>query len=200
MIRITYIKAALISFVPFATILAGIMTALVFIIRPGPYMTLYFKDLERRAVRHQETAVEVAGLQAAYGGMIFVGAALYPEAAQVLYEFCWGGGDNPYIDASYVRTSPFIRKKLAKMKPGQQWEGWYHQTEDVRLSYAFNPIKIKKHRNGRVVVTSPIKVAKLGSGVYTRLYMGPLSFNLPDSLMRVACDEKEYTAHVEWYE
>jgi hypothetical protein len=190
----------LVSFIPLATIFTGCMVALVFIVKPGPYMTLYFKSLEKRAVHHQETAVEVAGLQAAYGGMIFVGSALYPEASQVLYEFCWGGGDNPNINASYVRNSPFIRKKLKNLKPGQAWEGWYHQTEDVRLSYAFNPIKIKKQRDGQVVVTSPIKVAKLGSGVYTRLYMGPLSFNLPDSLMRVACDEKEYTARVTWYE
>jgi len=167
---------------------------------PGKQLTYYFKDLERRAAVGQETTPEVLGLQVAYGGMVAVGSVLYPEASEVLYEFCWGGGDDPEIDSDYVRQSPFIRKKLASLRPGQKWSGWYKQTEDVRLSYAFNPITIEKRRDGEIVVTSPIKVAELGSGIYTRLYMGPLTFDLPDSLMRVACDEKEYTSVVRWRE
>jgi hypothetical protein len=167
---------------------------------PGKSLTYYFKDLERRATRGEETTLEVLGLQVAYGGMVGVGGILYPEASEVLYEFCWGGGDDPEVESEYVRQSPFVRKKLAGLKPGQKWSGWYKQTEDVRLSYAFNPITIEKRRGGEIVVTSPIKVAPLGSGIYTRLYMGPLTFDLPDSLMRVACDEHEYTSVVRWKE
>jgi hypothetical protein len=184
-----------------ATAAAAAFGALTLVsVDPGKSLTYYFKDLEQRGARGEETPLEVAGLQVAYGGMVAVGSVLYPEAAEVLYEFCWGDGDEPEIESDYVRQSPFIRKKLAGLKPGQRWSGWYKQTEDVRLSYAFNPITIEKRRGGEIVVTSPIKVAPLGSGIYTRLYMGPLTFDLPDSLMRVACDEHEYTSVVRWKE
>jgi len=180
--------------------ISSILTAGIFATSPGQYLTQYFHDLERRAVHHEETPIEVAGLQVAYGGMVAVGSVLYPEASQVLYEFCWGGGENTEISSDYVRTSPFIRRKLAGLKPGQKWSGWYKQTEDVRLSYAFNPISIEKRKGGEIVVTSPIQVAQIGSGIYTRLYMGPLTVDLPDSLMRIACEEKDYTAVVRWRE
>lgn len=170
------------------------------IANPGVALTGYFSDLEQRAVVGKVHPVEVLGLQTSYAGMVVVGSALYPEASQVLYEFCWGDGTNVEISADYVRQSPFIRKKLAGLRPGGRWSGWYKQTEDVRLSYAFNPISIEKRKSGEIVVTSPIQVAKIGSGVYTRLYMGPLTFDLPDSLMRIACDETDYTAVVRWYE
>jgi len=167
---------------------------------PGATLTGYFKDLEQRAITGEVHPVEVLSLQASYAGMVAVGSVLYPEASQVLYKFCWGGGTDVEISADYVRQSPFIRKKLAGLRPGGRWSGWYKQTEDVRLSYAFNPISIEKRKDGQIVVTSPIQVAKIGSGVYTRLYMGPLTFDLPDSLMRVACNETDYTAVVRWHE
>jgi len=167
---------------------------------PGDLLTGYFKDMEQRATRDEVHVVERVALQSAYAGMVIVGEVLYPEASHVLYEFCWGGGDDVEIEADYVRNSPLIRKKLKQLKPGQRWSGWYKQTEDVRLSYAFNPISIEKRRDGEIVVTSPIEVAPIGSGIYTRLYMGPLTFDLPDSLMRVACDEKDYIAVVRWKE
>lgn len=180
---------------------SALITSLSLVIaNPGAALTGYFKDLEHRAVRGDEHPVEVLGLQASYAGMVAVGAVLYPEASQVLYEFCWGGGADVEISADYVRQSPFIRKKLAGLRPGGRWSGWYKQTEDVRLSYAFNPISIEKRKDGEIVVTSPIQVAKIGSGIYTRLYMGPLTLDLPDSLMRIACDETDYTALARWHE
>lgn len=166
----------------------------------GQMLTNYFRGLEKRAVTDDVHGIEIVTLQAAYGGMVAVGSVLYPEASQVLYEFCWGGGDDFEISAEYVKQSPFIRKKLAELEPGQKWAGGFNQTEDVRLSYAFNPISIEKKLDGEILVTSPIRVAEIGSGVYTRLYMGHLTFDLPDSLMRIACDETDYTAVVRWYE
>jgi hypothetical protein len=180
---------------------SALITYLALVIsNPGGALTGYFNDLEQRAVEGEEHPIEVLGLQASYAGMVAVGSVLYPEASQVLYEFCWGGGDDAEISADYVRQSPFIRKKLAGLRLGGRWSGWYKQSEDVRLSYAFNPISIEKRKDGEIVVTSPIQVAKIGSGIYTRLYMGPVSFNLPDSLMRIACDETDYTALVRWRE
>ena len=182
------------------TVSALIASLSLVIVNPDTALTGYFSDLEQRAAIGEVHPVEVLGLQASYAGMVAVGSVLYPEASQVLYKFCWGGGTDVEISADYVRQSPFIRKKLAGLRPGGRWSGWYKQTEDVRLSYAFNPISIEKRKDGEIVVTSPIQVAKIGSGIYTRLYMGPLTFDLPDSLMRVACNETDYTAVVRWHE
>jgi hypothetical protein len=194
----------------FATVAVATVALIAFfgaavVIQPGRYLTMYFNNLRHRAVRNQETWPEVAGLQVMYGGMVVVGGVFYPEASQVLYEFCWGGGDYAVVDPSYIRNSPMIRSRLKKLKPGQHWPpgggyGHFKQTEDVRLSYAFNPLAIDKKRDGTVVVTSPVKVAKLTEDVYTRFYLGPFTFDLPDSLMRVACRKTDYVARSEWRE
>jgi len=165
--------------------------------QPGEYFTKYFKDLEMRSAKGKHTLPEKVMLSTMYNSMIGVGYVLYPEAAEVLYLFCHGDGKNAKINSDYIRNSPVVQKRLKKLKPGQTWSGWFHQTEDVRLSYAYNPIKIE-NLGSKVRVSSPIRVAKLGEKVYTRFYMGPLTFDLPDSLMRVGCKSKEYTAYTEW--
>lgn len=188
-----------------ATVAVTAFYAAALVVEPGRYLTAYFNNLRHRALHHRETTPEVVALQAMYGGMVVAGAWWYPEASQVLYEFCWGGGDAAVVDPSYIRNSPMIRKRLDQLNPGQRWPpgggyGHYKQTEDIRLSYAFNPLAIERKRDGKVVVTSPVKVAKLSEDVYTRFYLGPFSFNLPDSLMRVACRKTDYVASATWYE
>lgn len=164
---------------------------------PGEHLTGYFKNLEKRATKGQDTLAEKAALGAVYNGMIGVGYFLYPEASKVLYHFCHGDGRRVEIDSSYIQNSTAIQKRLKKLRPGQSWKGWIKQSEDRRLTYAYNPIKIE-NLGSKVRVSSKVRVVKLGKGVYTRIYMGDFTFDLPDSLMRVGCKAKEYTAYTEW--
>ena len=164
----------------------------------GKNLTKYFFDLEKRASQNQHHVSETVALGVIYNSMIGVGYFLYPEAAEVLYHFCWGNGADIKIDSDYIKNSPVVQKRLAKLSVNEHWSGWYHQTEDIRLSYAYNPIKIEKRKN-LIRVSSPIKVAPLGSQVYTKFYLSKLSFKLPDSLMRIGCKSpKNYIAYTEW--
>jgi hypothetical protein len=110
-------------------------------------------------------------------GMIAVGAIFFPEASKVLRHYCFGDGSTLYLKSDYIKNSPVVKRKLAKMKVGQKRKVAIRQWEDYRLSYALNPFMMEKKKN-KVVITWWMNFDKTGK-VYT--FYGP--FPLPDNIV-----------------
>ena len=81
--------------------------------------------------------------------MILGGYFVSPEASDILTHYCFGSGDTLYLDSSYIKRSPVIKREISKLKVGDAVERvGFEQKDDWRLSYALNPFKIKRTREG----------------------------------------------------
>ena len=75
--------------------------------------------------------------------MILGGYFVSPEASDILTHYCFGSGDTLYLDSSYIKRSPVIKREINKLKIGDAVERvGFEQKDDWRLSYALNPFKI----------------------------------------------------------
>ena len=75
---------------------------------------------------------------------------LAPEAARITQHYAFGNGEDLHLNADYIKNSPVIRKNL-NLKPGEVRKIALKQHEDWRLSYALNPMHIKRNGNGYTV-------------------------------------------------
>lgn len=72
----------------------------------------------------------------------------YPEGVSVLTHYIFGGGKNLELKSNYLPTSPVIIKSLKSMNVGETKVIRFKQYKDWRLSYALNPFRLKKLKNG----------------------------------------------------
>jgi hypothetical protein len=72
----------------------------------------------------------------------------YPEGMSVLTHYIFGGGKNLELKSNYLPKSPVIINKLKNMKIGETKIVTFKQYKDWRLSYALNPFRLKKLKNG----------------------------------------------------
>lgn len=81
--------------------------------------------------------------------MILGGYFVSPEASDILTYYCFGSGDTLYLDSSYIKRSPVIKREINKLKIGDAVDRvGFKQKDDWRLSYALNPFKIKRTKEG----------------------------------------------------
>lgn len=88
--------------------------------------------------------------KAAVIGLIAGAYILAPEAAQITQQYVFGNGEDLYLDADYIKNSPVILKNL-DLKEGEVRRIALKQSEDWRLSYALNPMHIKRNGKGYTV-------------------------------------------------
>jgi hypothetical protein len=72
----------------------------------------------------------------------------YPEGVSVLTHYIFGGGKTLELKSNYLPTSPVIIKSLNNMNVGETKVIRFKQYKDWRLSYALNPFRLKKLKNG----------------------------------------------------
>lgn len=72
----------------------------------------------------------------------------FPEGVKVLTHYIFGGGKKLEIKSDYFPESPVIQKNLKSMQVGQTKIVRFKQYKDWRLSYALNPFRLKKVKNG----------------------------------------------------
>lgn len=75
---------------------------------------------------------------------------LAPEAARITQHYVFGNGEDLHLNADYIKNSPVILKNL-NLKPGEVRKIALKQHEDWRLSYALNPMHIKRNGKGYTV-------------------------------------------------
>ena len=88
--------------------------------------------------------------KAAVIGLIAGAYILAPEAAKITQQYVFGKGEDLYLDAEYIKNSPVILKNL-NLKKNEVRRVSLKQHEDWRLSYALNPLHIKRNGKGYTV-------------------------------------------------
>lgn len=124
--------------------------------------------------------------------MILGGYFVSPEASDILSHYCFGSGDTLYLDTSYIQQSPVIRREVNKLKIGDVVERiGFKQKEDWRLSYALNPFKVKRTKEGYEIYQW-IEFDKTGK-VPTVLNLGVTTITVNDAVVH-AFDCKPFWA------
>jgi len=111
--------------------------------------------------------------------MIFYGYFLYPEASSILSHYCFGNGSTLILNDEYIKKSPVIVYHLKEMKDGEKRKIAMHQWDDLRLSFALNPLFIEK-KNDKIIISQYIKFDKTGETV---TMIGPIP--TPDNIVHV---------------
>ncbi|KAA9338433.1 hypothetical protein F0P96_06265 [Hymenobacter busanensis] len=123
------------------------------------------------------------------------GHVVSPEGAAILTHYLAGSGTELRLSNSYIRTSPVLTAQLAGMTMGQEKRVTFKQAMDWRLSYALNPLNIRKERH-RVVVSQFIVFAK-DRTTHTNLNYGLGQIRIPDGLVH-SLHPKPFLATCTW--
>ena len=70
------------------------------------------------------------------------------EGIAILSHYMFGNGEDLILNSDYIPNSPVIKNELKNMRIGETKRITFEQKEDWRLSYALNPFRLKKTKNG----------------------------------------------------
>jgi len=107
---------------------------------------------------------------------------LAPEAARITQHYAFGNGEDLHLNADYIKNSPVIRKNL-DLKPGEVRKIALKQHEDWRLSYALNPMHIKRNGNGYTVYEYIDYGHGVNRNVVSQLNLGLFKIKVYDNVM-----------------
>lgn len=113
--------------------------------------------------------------------MIIGGFFIAPEASQILRHYCFGDGSNLYLKSDYIKQSPVVLKQIKTLKIGESRRVTLKQKDDWRLSYALNPFKLSRLKNGYRIYQY-IKFDESGI-VITQLNLGLFKIKMPDNIV-----------------
>jgi hypothetical protein len=136
----------------------------------GGFFSLYF-------AHKSDFSLEKAKVQA----IILGGKIISPEGSAIVEHYCQGNGDTLFLDPSYIKNSPVVRREIEGMGEGQEKKIVFSQKEDWRLSYALNPFRIKKEK-GKYKIYQYIKFDQ-GGKVYTNLNLGFAKIKVSDNIV-----------------
>ena len=111
--------------------------------------------------------------------IIFYGLFIYPEASSIVSHYCFGNGSDLILKNNYLKRSPVIIHHLKEMKVGEKRKIGMHQLEDLRLSFALNPLTIIKNKNSTVIE----QYIKFDTSGKTITWIGPIP--IPDNIVHV---------------
>jgi len=103
----------------------------------------------------------------------------FPEGVSVLTHYVFGKGEKLELKSDYLPKSPVIVKSLKLMKIGETKVIRFSQKKDWRLSYALNPFRLKKLKNG-FEIYQYIEIDKTGK-VYTIVNLGGHKIKIYDN-------------------
>jgi hypothetical protein len=158
-------------------------------------INLHLMSINNRLHTNSLTTMDKLQCRFIYGSIILGGKFIFPEGSEMLDQYINGNGEDHYIDADYIKTSPVVEKHLANMRVGETRVVVFKQHEDWRLSYALNPFRIKKEKD-KVKIWQEIVFLKR-KDIYTDLNFGIFKIRLQDGLIH-ALNPKKYTIRAEW--
>lgn len=103
----------------------------------------------------------------------------FPEGVSVLTHYVFGNGEKLELKSDYLPKSPVIINSLKSMKIGETKVIRFSQKKDWRLSYALNPFRLKKLKNGFEIYQF-IQFDKTGK-VYTIVNLGGHKIKIYDN-------------------
>jgi hypothetical protein len=105
-----------------------------------------------------------------------------PEAARITQHYVFGNGEDLYLNADYIKNSPVILKNL-NLKKGEVRRIALKQHEDWRLSYALNPMHIKRNGKGYTVFEYVDYGHGINKDVVSQLNLGFAKVKVHDNIV-----------------
>jgi hypothetical protein len=154
-------------------------------------------SMQKRAAAGRLNGFDRVILHLGVLGGIVIGQFISPEGAAILYRAVYGGGDLQ-LDPSYFKRSRFLAREIERRGPGTHGPIWFQQSEDMRLSLAFNPIyMVISDRSVRVGHPRIQFAAPDAPPVLTIIPIGKLRLRMFDNLVG-ALQRKPFAAYAEW--
>ena len=164
-----------------------------------------FLNMEKRQHNRSNTPVDKVILNVVYGSMIASTAIIYPESSMNLAHYLYGDGTDLRLPNRYFRRSPIVSRSLKKSSYGINGPFSFPQTEDKRLSYVYNPFRLKIEKQDgakKIKIYQKMVFAKPDPRrpVRTTFWIGKFNFKMSDSLVYVIGNCKPFTAYAVWYQ
>jgi hypothetical protein len=154
--------------------------------------------MQKRAAAGRLTRLDRVILHLGVLGGIAIGQFIAPEGAAVLRHAVYGGGSDLQLNPSYFKRSKFLAMEIARRGPGTHGPIRFQQSEDMRLSLAFNPIYITiSDRSVRIGHPRVQFAAPDGPPVLTIIPIAKLRLRMFDNLVG-ALQLKPFAAYAEW--
>lgn len=163
------------------------------------YLNQYIEECYQAAKEGSLGFVDSAVLHVAALGAIGVSRFSYPEASTLLYHAIYGDGSDLRLDAEYFAASPYLKQQIALLGEGEHGPLTLRQSQDWRLSLAFNPYYLRIHA-GRVTLFHPsIHFEPIDSAkpVITMVPIGKLQLRVYDNLIS-ALNPTPFYAYSSW--
>jgi hypothetical protein len=158
----------------------------------------YLAGMQKRAAASKLSPFDRAMLHLGVWGGIVLGPFISPEGAIIMCHAVYGDGGELRLDPSYFKRSPFIAKQIAKLGPGEHGPLMVPQSDEARLSLAFQPVFISVSGK-RVRVGHPrIQFATASAApVVTIVPIGKMRIRMFDNLVG-ALQQMPFAAYAEW--
>jgi hypothetical protein len=155
-------------------------------------------SMQKRAAAGKLTRFDRVLLHLGVWGGIAAGQFIAPEGAAILRHAVYGDGSDLRLDPSYFKRSPFLAKEIERRGPGKYGPIQFRQSEDMRLSLAFNPVFITN--SGRSIRVGHPRIqfaAPNAPPVLTVIPVGKFRLRMYDNLVG-ALQQKSFAAYAEW--
>jgi len=155
-------------------------------------------SMQKRAAAGRLTMFDRVVLHTGVMGGIVIGQIISPEGAAILQHAVYGDGSDLRLDPSYFKRSRFLAMEIKRRGRGNHGPIWFQQSEDMRLSLAFNPMFITiSGRNVRVGHPRILFAAPDAPPVVTVIPIGNLRLRMFDNLVGTL-QSKPFAASAEW--
>jgi hypothetical protein len=199
----TTVKVTTIAGGLFGLVIAGVVFSddpLSTEIRPRAEVVIngFLASMQKRAAAGTLTITDRVILHFGVMGGIVIGEFISPEAAAILSHAVYGDGGDLQLDPSYFKHSKLLAKEIERRGPGNRGPIVFQQSEDMRLSLAFNPMFITiSDRSVRVGHPHIEFAAPDAPPVRTVIPVGKLRLRMFDNLVG-ALQTKPFAAYAEW--
>jgi hypothetical protein len=155
-------------------------------------------SMQKRAAAGKLKRLDRVILHLGVLGGIVIGRFISPEGAAILRHAVYGGGSDLQLDPSYFKRSHLLAREIERRGPGNHGPIWFQQSEDMRLSLAFNPIYLTiSDRSVRAGHPRIQFAAPDAPPVLTVIPIGKLRLRMFDNLVG-ALQPKPFAAYAEW--
>ena len=174
-------------------------------VKIGDGLNNHLKMIERHVAEDSVTVSDKLFLHVFFRGGTLGGSFVVPPAARILRRCLNGSSRDLTLRSRYIsHRSPKIQKSLAQIKnkpDGTYRFGGFKQSEDYRLSMAFNPYNITLstvNNNRYVTVWYDFTWPEIPHSYATYVPLGPTKIRINDGLVHAISDCPTYRVERQW--
>ena len=162
------------------------------------HINLYIENLTSKASEGELASYDKYVLKTSILLAVNLSRFKYPEAAKVLQHYVYGDGSKLQLDADYFQQSLYLNSVIAKLGAGEYGPLSLRQSQDWRLSLAFNPYYLSITEDQIRVYHPNISFAPInGPKVFTIVPIGRMKIKVFDNLIS-ALSPTPFYLFTEW--